>query len=715
MNLTRIAEAVRSEGGVPGEYRGSGPFDIMFIGEAPGPDEVKVGRPFIGAAGKVFEAMRLEAGIESCYVTNICKEFPGRDSKGKIKAPSKEQALRWRPYLDAEIKAVSPKTVILLGIPACKLAFSGQWKLGDIVGTQTEIDGVTYIAAYHPAAFIYNQGTVYGSRIANKQRRILRDALGVEEVSYEYEVLAPNRRDGRAFIDLETTGKPDPRVAKITEWSVLEEGNRIASLSFEAGTLPPRYDSVVFHNAMYDYPLLVRENDKWLDVSDIHDTMVMAYVLGFEDLSLKGLSNNLFGVQVFDYNNRQLCGPEVYNAQDVHLTRRVFEHLGPMLEGNICYDIDRSIIRMLTCASLFGGYVVNHKKLEPLIAQKIEERDRLAKLFESWYPGINMGSPDQLLEVFPTKDTKAETLRELGTPEAMVVLAWRSVNKDLTTYLLPAQGLDRFSGLYRLTLSAGDEKDPDEKGGTGTGRLSSYDFSVQNLDPELYQCFYAPTNMSLLRADYSQIELRIMAQLSQDERMITTLRTKGGDIHQETADFLGIPRQTAKTWNFNRWYWGAVEPELIARFFAHKYGLPEADCLVMLKRQDELYPAFKEWTQRHWQTVLATGFSATPLGHRRKIHLYKEAEAKRQAGNHPPQSMGAYITKDAMRTIGYCAGEYEFVNQVHDEVHYFIPTKQATRLKGDFKDAMIAVGNKHLPDVGVDVDVKVKKYWEPKE
>jgi len=713
--MNEIGQTVVAEGGVPGEYRGPGPYDIMFVGEAPGPEEVKAGRPFIGPAGRVFEAMRNEAGIDSCYVTNICKVFPGRDAKGKIKAPTKEQSTQWRPYLEAEIREVQPKKVILLGIPACKHVFGGQWKLGDIVGTTQVVDGVEYVAAYHPASFIYNQGTVYGSRIANTQRRILRDALGMEPVSYDYLVLPPNREEGMAFIDLETSGKTDPRVAKVEEWSLLREQDQQATLSFESGTLPPRFDTAVFHNAMYDYPLLVRENREWLSVEDIHDTMIMAYVLGYEDLSLKGLSSELFGIQVFDYKNRDKCGRETYNAQDVFLTRRLYDTLGPRLVDNEAYQIDRSIVRVLTRAELFGGYMVNQKKLQSLIGDKQAERERLEQTFAKWYPGINMGSPAQLLEVFPTKDTNAATLKDLGTPEAMVILAWRSVNKDLTTYLLPASGLERFSGLYRLTMSAGDEKDPSEKGGAGTGRLSSYSFNMQNLDPELYQCFSAPTNMMLLRADYSQIELRFMAQLSQDERMIETLRANG-DIHQDTADALGIPRQLAKTWNFNRWYWGAVEPQHIAKFFAYKYQIPEDKCLEMLLKQDELYPAWKEYSQSHWQHVLATGMSTTPMGHSRKIHLFKEAEAKRQAGNHPPQSMASYTTKAAMGALdeAYAEGEFEFINQVHDEVHYFVSKDKVKTAKGYVKDVMQEVGNRYLPDVGIDVDVKVAKYWEMK-
>lgn len=714
VNLAELADLTRSEGGVPGEYRNLNynlpagkamhEWDCMVIGEAPGPEEAKKGRPFIGRAGKLMDLMMDEAGIHNFYITNISKTFPGYNKYGKIDKPTKEDKERWRPILDAEIEAVRPTKILLLGEHACKLTFPGQWKMANIVGTKVEQNGITYWAGYHPAGFLYNQGTAANTRNMNKQRRVLQDVKGEEKVEYAYRILPEHRQSGLTFLDIETEGGTDPRVARITEWSLLPADAEEAVLSFDRSLLPPKLDEVCFHHSMHDYPILVRYDPAWLLTKyPPHDTMVMAYVLGFEDLSLKGLCNQLFGIKVFDYKNRHECGKEIYNAQDVFLDRRLFNYLLPLIDGS-AYDIDRSIIKVLTWAELFGGYEIDQKRLREAIHEAEVEKTFLEKMFNSWFPGINMGSPAQLLGVLPVKDTQAETLKALDTAEAHVVLRWRAVTKDLTTYLYPYRDRERVSGLYRLTLASGEHED--EVGGTRTGRLSSYDPNMQNLDPVFQRCLRAPAKHDILRADYSQIELRCIAEITQDKRMIAELK-EGKNFHEESAKLLGLPYADGKTWNFARWY-GAGAPLLAQRF-----GKPIEAVQEMMRLQDEAYPGQKEWGEQHWAQVQATGFSVSPppFKHRRKIHLFNEGEARKQALNHPAQCHAVYITKAAMAEIGYEPGELEFVNQVHDEVHYIVP-KGDKKKAAMVKEAMMEVGQKYLPSVGIDVKVQLGRYWE---
>jgi len=75
--------------------------------------------------------------------------------------------------------------------------------------------------------------------------------------------------------------------------------------------------------------------------------------------------------------------------------------------------------------------------------------------------------------------------------------------------------------------------------------------------------------------------------------------------------------------------------------------------------------------------------------------------------------MAVYIVKEAMRELGW-HDDRQFVNQVHDELHYFVPTKDAKKQEKLVKEAMIEVGNKYLPSVGVDVTTACSKYWEAK-
>lgn len=643
------------------------------------------------------------------FASHNCKHFPGRDKDNKIKPPNKDDLERWAEVLKLELELVKPTTVLLLGVPACKLAFPGVWKLGEIVGTKKVIDGVEYIAAYHPSGFLRNQGKVSNTRNMNTQRRILKEIAGVEDVHYPYYLVPPRTVEGELVIDIETEGV-DPRTAWMKETSTLGLGDFTATLDFAPSSLPPRPESAIFHNAMFDYPLLTRYDPAWLTVPEIHDTMVMAYVLGYEDLSLKGLCNQLFGVRVWTWSQAKAgeCSPEQYNAQDVFLTRQLYNYLPQFIEGT-AYDTDRSIIKILTRASIFGGYDIDQDRLNQSIADKTAERMKLEKVWARWFPGVSLGSWQQLLTVLPVTKTDKDTLRSLGTPEAELVLAWRAVNKALNTYLLPYRGRDKLSGLYRLTLAAGEDGD-DEEGGTGTGRLSSHDPNMQNLDEVIERCLRAPKGYKICMPDYGQIELRAQADMSQDEKLATALR-EGRDLHQETADALGFTRMQGKTWNFARRY-GAG-----ASMLSRKFDISVDEAERLIKAEEAMYPAFTEWKAAHWNGVKAKGYSESPapFRHRRKIHTFNEHQGFKQACNHPAQAHASYITKAAMAEIERRYGqEIEFVNSVHDSIHYFVPTPDAKKWEKKITEAMIEVGNEYLPFVGVEVDVQTNRYWEKK-
>ena len=140
-----------------------------------------------------------------------------------------------------------------------------------------------------------------------------------------------------------------------------------------------------------------------------------------------------------------------------------------------------------------------------------------------------------------------------------------------------------------------------------------------------------------------------------------------------------------------------------------------ATCAELMQVQDRTYPGQREWGESHWKMVQATGYSESPepFLHRKRIHLFDPASAKRQALNHPAQSHASYITKAAIGAIGYDPGWREFVNTIHDEIHYIIP-KGDKEVAGKVKQVMLDVGNTYLPTVGIDVDIRVSRYWEGK-
>ena len=138
---------------------------LMMIGEAPGGDEEKQGRPFVGKAGKNLSAFLEVVGLkrEEIYISNVVKLRPTKESPKTGKAvnrpPSAEEIAFFLPFLQEEIKAIAPKVIVTLGNVPLK-AVTGEKKtvIGDYHGTPVALpDGRTLFALYHPAAVIYNR------------------------------------------------------------------------------------------------------------------------------------------------------------------------------------------------------------------------------------------------------------------------------------------------------------------------------------------------------------------------------------------------------------------------------------------------------------------------------------------------------------------------------------------------------------------------------
>lgn len=134
---------------------GVGPQDaeVVFIGEAPGRDEVEQGEPFVGNAGRVFDSLLTEAGIdrEAVYVTNLVKVRPPENRN-----PRREEIEAWRPLLRAEIDRIDPDVVVPLGAFASRELLETDAPIGELRGETYDVDGHVVVPTYHPAATFYD-------------------------------------------------------------------------------------------------------------------------------------------------------------------------------------------------------------------------------------------------------------------------------------------------------------------------------------------------------------------------------------------------------------------------------------------------------------------------------------------------------------------------------------------------------------------------------
>jgi DNA polymerase len=172
---------------VPGE----GPIDasVFVIGEAPGRDEDALGRPFVGAAGKILDKALQVAGLprEETFITNVVKCRPPAN-----RAPKADEIASCRPYLLAQIEAVRPKVAITLGATALRGLVGHPVSFKQARGQAIEFAGVLVLPTYHPAAVLYNR------RLEVAIRRDLRAAARVLTSGRSRHVADRHRRDTRS-------------------------------------------------------------------------------------------------------------------------------------------------------------------------------------------------------------------------------------------------------------------------------------------------------------------------------------------------------------------------------------------------------------------------------------------------------------------------------------------------------------------------------------
>lgn len=248
---------------------------------------------------------------------------------------------------------------------------------------------------------------------------------------------------------------------------------------------------------------------------------------------------------------------------------------------------------------------------------------------------------------------------------------------------------------------------------TNTNRLSSSGPNLQNIparDPlgkTIREAFVARPGYVIVKADYSQLEVRIYASLS-GERVLREAYPASGDerdCHQGVADALGIPRKRAKNVLFATLY-GASAPKLAATA-----GIPQSESGSFLARMRQEMPTLLTWQRRMADEMTRKGYVETLLGWRGYFPMFwspvqrDQNEALREMANFPIQGTAAGIVKRLMieADSGCHSHEAELVLQVHDEVVYEVPEHRAARFAGYLE----ALGEKIGRDVGLSVPLKL--------
>ena len=512
-------------------------------------------------------------------------------------------------------------------------------------------------------------------------------------------------------------------------------------------------NKIIGQNIKFDRNVLAKYG---INISSIkNDTMMMSYVLDasatrhnldalssyylnyktstFEDVAGKG-------VKQVTFDQVPINEATHYAAEDADITLRLYEELNPKLETEdslkkLNEEIEIPLIEVLSEMEQ-NGAILNSKILK---SQSKDLENRIKKLEKKAYDiageEFNLGTTKQLREIFfeklnyrvikktpggqPSTDEKvlAELAEEYELPK--VLLEHRTLSKLKSTYT------DKLPG--QISTSTGKVHTSFHQAVTTTGRLSSSDPNLQNIPirtedgRRIRQAFEPSKGHRFISADYSQIELRIMAHVSKDIGLLQAFQ-EGEDVHSKTAsEVFGVDidnvtadlRRNAKAINFGLIYgisaFGLGKQLGISRNLAAEY----------MAMYFEKYPGVKEYMESTKEFASQNGYVETLFGRRLYLrdinasNAMRRQASERAAINAPVQGTAADIMKIAMikthKAIKTEEIEAKLILQVHDELILDTPKKEIDSVIAILTDSMMGAANLDVP---LEIDVGIGDNWD---
>ncbi len=443
----------------------------------------------------------------------------------------------------------------------------------------------------------------------------------------------------------------------------------------------------------------------------VHDYNHKSAVQLFEELEFRSLIQRLPG------DGKDQSDPEPYSVT----------------QSSVTTDLDLAVTPVLEKMSR-AGIKVDLKFLDKLGTDlKAKLTDIEQEIYSSIGHEFNINSPKQLSEILfdelklpvfrktkTGRSTDEATLRELyaAHPAIPCLLEYRQLFKLISTYIDALPKYADEQGRIHSTFNVE---------GAATGRLSSQDPNLQNipikgdLGGELRKAFIASKGRVLVKADYSQVELRIMAHLSGDPNLIKAFQA-GLDIHTATAaKIFNVPidkvtkvqRTVGKTMNFATLYGQG------AHALSRQLGVDHATAKKYIDEYFEQFPKVREWMAETLEFGYKNGYVETIWGRRRYIpelqsgnRMIKSA-GERAAINHPVQGTSADMIKKAMVEIdsslqASAKQSCQMILQVHDELLFECDPKEVERVAKLVKEKMESAIELSVP---VKADLKVGSNW----
>lgn len=513
----------------------------------------------------------------------------------------------------------------------------------------------------------------------------------------------------------------------------------------------------IAHNAKYDAMILARYG---IDVQPIvFDTMIAEWLTdpGSKFMSLKGLAHHRLGVQMTEITEligtgkSQVTMAELpieqaakYGAADADMTMRLVAPLREEIAAKgleRILDIEMPLISVL-CDVEREGVAIDTEffaKTSKELEQRLNELEKA--LFEIAGEPFNVNSTQQLSDVLferlglPTRGLRKLKSGYYSTAAGVLEDLRQADETGIIDLILEHRELSKLKGTY---VDALPEMVNEETGrihssfnqtGTVTGRIASNTPNLQNIPVRsevgmrIRRGFVAREGWCFLAADYSQVELRILAHVCQDEAMMEAFR-RDQDIHRATAaavygvdidDVTFQQRQFAKNVNFGIIY--GMGPYRLAR----ESGLTLAEAENYIKEYFERFPGIEAYLANTKRQAREKGYVETLLGRRRYFPIFQArsranremvARSEREAINHPIQGTAADIIKIAMirlhsrlRDEGFQA---RMILQIHDELLLEAPDAEVEAVREVVLDTMC---NAFALDVPLKVDISTGHNW----
>ncbi len=590
---------------------------------------------------------------------------------------------------------------------------------------------------------------------------VKREYEAITDIEQLYELLKTIK--GPTAIDIETTGRDALQDSIVgialcankgkgfyipfSHAAILEQIRRDRGLAALKELMENLEIPKIGHNLKFDISFLKKEG---IEVSDmLYDTMIASYLLNpnrpnhnLEEVALEYLSYRkktfpeIIGKRT-SFAEVSIEEATVYACEDAALSYELKEILFPRLKeerlDNVYLNIEMPLLHVLVDMEM-AGFMIDVERLREMSKEIERELDSIQRrIYFLAGEEFNINSPKQLSKVLfhslglkPGKKTKTGFSTELSVLEELSeshelpreILNYRSLSKLKSTYtdVLPTL-VNPVTGRVHTSFN---------QTVTATGRLSSSEPNLQNIPikgewgKRIREAFIAGPGNLILSADYSQIELRILAHLSNDKNLIDAFLS-GTDIHSRTASELfnvdtnsvtPEMRRVAKTVNFGVVYgispFGLAEALNITREEAKRY----------IDNYFERHRGVKDYIERTLKEALEEGHVRTMFGRKRPIpELKSKVSSTRQFGerlaiNSPIQGTAADIIKIAMidiwKTIKEKGLKTRMILQVHDELVFEVPEDEVTDVMTLVKEKMERVLDLSVP---LKVETGIGENW----